>query len=311
MLSYLSGVNQTNLKNKNMNNNEELGIYYPDAEIGKIAIKLPPIIQTAINTVQSQVQTAVNTVQSNVQSAVTSVQDAMKGINLDNAKHDIAKIAFTVPRGAFLILLRTGGALENTPVKINLAKEIAKQWASKGTRIKQKWYDLGGDPKELINVINMSSSSPTISGMNYLGIEPVTTAVTVTGTIAAAVPILAPVMEILDKAKDFINDPKNKQIVDLGKTAVKGLTDKMQKENPGQPAQTQEITNSINSGLPPITTPVTSSQGTNIINTAGSVIDAVKDAIKPPAPAKDNKMLYIIGGVAVLGLGALFLSKKK
>ena len=307
MLSYLSGVNQNNLKNNNMNRNEELGIYYPDAEIGKISIKLPQVVQKAVNTVQ----TAVNTVQSNVQSAVTSIQDATKGLNLDNAKHNIARVSLTIPRGAFLTLLRLGGALEQTPIKVNLAKRMAEQWASKGTQLKQTWYDLGGDPKELVNVINIASSKPAISGMSYLGFEPVTTTAAAGGTIAVASPIIANFTKILGEVQAFVNDPNNKEIIGLGKKLANQAMDKAKKDNPAETKAVTDIVNNINSTLPSVTLPVTSQQVQTAVNTANNAIDTAKAELNPPQSPKDNKMLYIIGGVAVLGLGALFLMKKK
>jgi hypothetical protein len=312
MLSYLSGVNQNNLKNNNMNNqNDELGIYYPNAQMGKIKISLPKVVQTAVNTVQSNVQSAVNTVQSQVQAAIQSTQDALKGINVNKVKHDIAKVYFVLPRGAFLILLRVGGALEKTPVKINLAKEIAKQWASKGTQIKQRWYDFGGDPQELVNIVNMSSAEKTVSGFSYLGAEPVTTTAATGATVATATPILASVLALLGKATDFLNDPKNKGVVDLGKGIASNLSNQMQQKNPAETKAVGEIVSLVNNTLPSITAPVSNTAVTTALNTAGTVITDVKTQLAPPQPTKNNKMLYIIGGVAVVGLGAMFLLKKK
>ena len=305
MLSYLSGVNETNLKNNNMNNNEELGIYYPNAEIGKL--KLPNIVQKAVTTVQ----TAASNVQSTLQSAIQSTQDALKGLTLDVAKHNIAKVYFTLPRGAFLVLLRLGGALEKTPIKINLAKEMAKQWSSKGTIIKQRWYDFGGDVKELTNIINIASASPSISGMSYLGGEPVTTTVATGATVATASPILVSIMALLGKATDFLNDPNNKQLIGVGKAVADKALAAAAQNNPANKAAVDNIGNMVNTTLPQVTTPVTSQQVNNATNTASGVVDSVKNELAPPQSSSNNKMLYILGGVAVVGLGALFLLKKK
>jgi len=310
MLSYLSGINNNNIKNNNMNQNDELGIYYPNAEMGKIKFTVPKVVQTAVNTVQSQVQTAVNTVQSQVQSAIQSTQDALKGLTLDVAKHNIAKVYFAPVRGAFLVLLRLGGALEKTPVKINLAKEMAKQWPSKGTQIKQRWYDFGGDVKELTNIINIASSLPGISGMSELGVEPVTTGAVAGGTVAVASPILVSILALLGKSSEFLNDPKNKGIVDLGKGIANNLSNQMQQKNPGDTKAVTDIVNTVNQTLPTITSPVTPAQVTTALNTSNGIVDTVKTELNPPK-AKNNTMLYVIGGVAVVGLGALFLMKKK
>jgi len=311
MLSYLSGVNQNNLKNNNMNKNEELGIYYPDAEIGKIKLSVPKVIQTAVNTVQSQVQTAVNTVQSNVQSAIQSTQDALKGINVDKVKHDIAKVAMVLPRGAFLVLLRLGGALEQTPIKINLAKKMAEEWGSKGTRLKQVWYDLGGEPQELVNIVNIASKQPAVSGLSYLGVEPVTTAAATGATVATATPIITAITAVLGTAGAFLSDPKNQQLIGIGKAVAQKALASAQQNNPAQAQKVQEVINTVTQTLPSVTMPVTSQQVNTATNTASGVVTDVKNQLAPPQPPTDNKMMYIIGGVAVLGLGALFLMKKK
>lgn len=315
MLSYLSGINNNNIKNNNMNKNDELGIYYPDAEIGKISLKnviknVTTGVQTAASNVQTTAQTALNTVQSQVQAAIQSTQDALKGINVNKVKHDIAKVYFVLPRGAFLVLLRLGGALEQTPVKINLAKEMAKQWASKGAIIKQRWYDFGGDVKELTNIINIASSLPGISGMNELG-EPATTTAAAGGTVAVASPILVSIMALLGKATDFLNDPKNKQDIDLGKAVAGKALAAAGQNNPANKGAVTDISNMVNATLPQVTSPVSNNAVNNAINTATGVIDTVKTELNPPTSAKNNTMLYVIGGVAVVGLGALFLMKKK
>lgn len=316
MLSYLSGVNETNLKNNNMNKNEELGIYYPDAEIGKITLKnvvsnITTGVQSAVTNVQNTAQTAVNTVQSAVQSAIQSTQDALRGLTIDKVKHDIAKVYFVLPRGAFLVLLRLGGALEKTPIKINLAKEMANQWSSVGTKLKQRWYDFGGDVQELVNVINIASSQPSISGISYLGVEPVTTATATGATVATASPIIVSIMAILGKATDFLNDPKNKQLIAIGKGVADKAIASAEAKNPANKGAVDSISNMVNSTLPQVTAPVTSEQVNNATNTTSGVIDTVKSELNPPTTTSNNKMIYIIGGVAVVGLGALFLLKKK
>jgi LPXTG-motif cell wall-anchored protein len=315
MLSYLSGINNNNIKNNNMNKNDELGIYYPEAEIGKLSLKnVVSNIKTAVTTgaqnVANTAQTAVNTVQSQVQSAIQSTQDALKGINIDVAKHNIAKAYFLLPRGAFLVLLRLGGALENTPVKINLAKEMAKQWPSKGSIIKQRWYDFGGDVKELTNIINIASTQPAISGDIYLG-EPVTAGATAGGTVAVASPILVSILALLGKATDFLNDPKNKQAIDLGKAVAGKALAAAGQNNPANKGAVNDISNMVNATLPQVTAPVSNNAVNNAVNSATGVIDNLKGELNPPTSTKNNTMLYVIGGVAVVGLGALFLLKKK
>jgi LPXTG-motif cell wall-anchored protein len=314
MLSYLSGVNQNNLKNNNMNKNEELGIYYPEAEIGKISLKnvvsnITTGVQSAVNTAQQTAQTAVNTVQSQIQSAIQSTQDALKGINVDKVKHDIAKVYFVLPRGAFLVLLRLGGALEQTPIKVNLAKRMAEMWPSKGTQIKQRWYDFGGDIQELVNIVNIASKQPSISGMSYLG-EPVTTATATAATTATAAPILASIMALLGSATAFLSDPKNQQAIGIGKAVAEKALAAAAQNNPANKDAVQNIGNMINTTLPSVTMPVTSQQVNTATNTASGVVDGVKSELAPPQSTSNNKMIYIIGGVAALGLGALFLLKR-
>jgi len=316
MLSYLSGINNNNIKNNQMNRNDELGIYYPEAEIGKISLKnvvknVTTGVQSAVTNVRNTAQTALNTVQSQVQSAIQSTQDALKGINVDKVKHDIAKVYFVVPRGAFLVLLRLGGALEKTPIKINLAKEMARQWPSKGTQIKQRWYDFGGDVKELTNIVNIASSSPAVSGMSYLGAEPVTTAAATGTTVAAAAPIIASITALLGTATAFLADPNNKAIIGLGKGIAEKALASAGQNNPQAKGIVNDLSNMVNNTLPQVTTPVSNNAVNNAITTTTGVIDTVKSELNPPTPAKDNKMLYIIGGVAVVGLGALFLLKRK
>lgn len=305
MLQYLSGVQgapkqkKTYKNYKKMNIKENNGIYYPGS-MGKISLK-----------------NVVNKVTSTVKDAGKSVADAGKGLvsNIQNIKldaktiaHNVAKVELFIPRAAFLLVVRAGELTEKTPLHFNLAKRIAETWNKKGPEVKDFWYKVGGEPSELMNIINMASNKK-VSGINYLG-EPVT----IGASVATATPLIAKIMEIIGKASDFAeNNPK---LVAQGQKLLQGAIDNAKKSNPEQAQQFDELQTSIKNAIPKETQEqieivgktIPSNQITNLANQTSSEIKTVKEN-EATSTGTNKMLLYGVGAVAVVG--AILLLKKK
>lgn len=86
----------------------------------------------------------------------------------------IAKVALlSIPRNAFLGLLYLGKLLANTSLKLNIASRLAKAWQIDKSKVRKKWWLLGGtaDAKALQNAIIKGSgiqiSGPIGQGYDY------------------------------------------------------------------------------------------------------------------------------------------------
>jgi LPXTG-motif cell wall-anchored protein len=193
------------------------------------------------------------------------------------------KITIAPMRAAFLVLVR----LNALGVAENLEKAIRKD----RTKVMNWWKDFGGNFNELLNITNLGIKAGTPGKAQKLtgslG-EPVTVAV----ATATAVPITTSLIVLL----------KN-----IGVEAVKGSADALAK------AGKDALTNALNKGqsLPGVKTALVIE--TPKLESSKPKADKTEDDV-PPALTDDTKksnMPLILGGIAVLGLGAYFLMKKK
>jgi hypothetical protein len=268
----------------------DLGIYYPMG-LGKSKGKLKKAVKKA---------------GAKIKKATTNIK---KNLNKDIIAHNIAKVSLVLPRGAFLTILALGKALKDTPVKINLAREIVNVWKSKGEQIKKLWYKMGGETSELIKAINKSEKS------NISGNMGVVVATTVAASIATATPIMLKINEILKKGKDFAE--KNPKLVAAGNKILKGAIDKAQQKSGVTPEQVDalnDIANTVKKAIPQkAVKSVATAQSyltTKDIKTVEQQASAdSKDIETSSGSTKSNKTIMIVGGVALLG--AFFLLKRK
>ena len=249
MLNYLNGVN-----NSNMN-----GLIKKFTTLKNNAIqKLPPAIKKAVD---------------------TGGKVAAVGV----------KFSLTVPRAAFLLLVRTNflHTAENVEKAIRKNRNAVSNW----------WKDFGGDFNELLNITNLGIKAGTPGKASKLTGEPVTTG----ATAVAATPITSSFVVLLKGL--------GVAAVTAGVTALtKGITSSadelLDKGKKG-------LTDALNNGtLPP------GASGTVIIAPPqANPLEPTKTTEVAPttetATTKKSNMPLIIGGIAVLGLGALFLLKKK
>lgn len=207
-----------------------------------------------------------------------------------------AKISFAVVRGSFLAIVR----INLLHVAENLEKAIRKD----RNKVKNWWQDFGGDFDELLKITNLgikageTGKAQALTGLSYLGDPVSAAAATATPASASFLSLLKSigvdaVKEVTKSAtqagKQFVTDSA-KDLVTQGKNA---------------------LTNSINKGKP-----AKGVQPTVLITPVG------KDPAKPTTTVsvtptatdtteKKSNMPLIIGGIAVLGIGAFFLLKKK
>lgn len=274
--------------------------------------------QSAVQNATSNVKAGTKNLVSTAQSATQSVQNAgqqlvstVQNIKVDPKAlaHNIAKVQLLIPRGAVLVCIRAGELTEKTPLHFNLAQRLADAWSKKGTEIKDFWYNIGGEPSELINIINMASKTK-ISGVRYLG-EPVTVA----ASVATATPFIVKLMDIIGKASDFAEE--NPKLVAQGQALLKGAMDNIKKDNPEQAKQFTELQASINNAVTPSTQAqaevvgktLSTGEIVNLANQTASEISTVK--ANESTSTGNNKMLIIgiVGAVALLG--TVILLKKK
>jgi LPXTG-motif cell wall-anchored protein len=188
------------------------------------------------------------------------------------------KIATTPMRLAFLGLVRVNAlhVAENLESAIRKDRNAVLNW----------WKDFGGDFSELLEVTNLgikageSGKASKLTGS--LG-EPVTIAV----ATATATPVTTSLFVLLKK---------------IGVEAITGSAKALAEQ--GKTALTNAITKGIN--LPKGVTPavvVSTPKAPTTAPTTAPTIEATTE--------KKSNMPLIIGGIAVLGLGAFFLLKKK
>jgi LPXTG-motif cell wall-anchored protein len=206
------------------------------------------------------------------------------------------KIATTPMRVAFLGLVRV-----NT---LHLAENVEKAIRKDRSAVLNWWKDFGGDFNELLNITNLGikagekGKASKLTGS--LG-EPVTIA----AATATATPVTASLLALLKKiGADAVKDAVQSSVTQ-GKTAlvdsVKAIVDKGK----------TNLTDLVNKGNLPkgvTTTLLVTPKGAD--TTQPTKTTEVAPTTETATEKKSN-MPLIIGGIAVLGLGALFLLKKK
>jgi len=187
-----------------------------------------------------------------------------------------AKISFAVVRGSFLAIVRINF--------LHVAENLEKAIRADRNKVKNWWEDFGGDFNELLEITNLgikageSGKASKLTGA--LG-DPVTAAA------ATATPATTSFLALLKS---------------IGVEAVKGSAKALADQ--GKTALTNIITKGIN--LPKGVTPavvVSTPKAPTTATTTAPTIEATTE--------KKSNMPLIIGGIAVLGLGAFFLLKKK
>ena len=281
----------------------DLGIYYPN--FGKPKGKLKKAVKKAGAKAKA-----------GVKKAGAKIKAGVKKLNKDEIAHKLAKVSLALPRGAFLTLLALGKALQKTPIKLNLAGEIAKVWGKKGAEIKKFWYKMGGEPSALVKAINKAGKT-NLSG--NLGVVATTTIAT---TVATATPLIVKITKILGKAKDFA--AKNPKLVAAGNKILKGALDKAKEKSgvtPEQVESLEDIANTVQRAIPPNAQNLVSTAQNNLSDTDIKTVTAqatndIKEINEETglnttttSGGKSNKTLMIVGGVALIG--AILLFKKK
>jgi len=189
------------------------------------------------------------------------------------------KIATTPMRLAFLGLVRVNA--------LHVAENLESAIRRDRTKVLNWWKDFGGDFSELLEVTNLgikAGESGKAQRLTGMGVVVATTTAVATAT---AVPITTSLFALL----------KN-----IGVEAVTGSAKALAEQ--GKTALTNAITKGIN--LPKGVTPAV------VVSTPKAPTTAPTTTTPTEATTeKKSNMPLIIGGIAVLGLGAFFLLKKK
>jgi hypothetical protein len=235
----------------------------------------------------------------------------------EKAAHKIAKVALAVPRGAFLGLILLGKALEKSPVKINLAKNLRDNWSSKGKALEKLWYKLGGEVDILKAQISKATNSKLAGNMG------VVVAATTAGSVAAATPILVKILAIIGKGKAFAQ--KNPKLIAVGEKLMKGKLQKFaaKKGKSEELQEVAEVTQELTENLPQATKEQVQDEKDNVSekivaavdDNATKEVEQTKENIQTEseneAVGSTNKTMMIAGiGAAVL-IGGYLLTKKK
>ena len=170
MLKYLNGLNQQN--NNYMND-------YEMTEVGKIKIKVPPVIkkagEKALSKLPPKAQQSVKKVTEQIKKAGANIKTATKKMNL-------ATIPLAPSRTAFLGLVRLNA--------LKLADKLIEAENKKPGSVQELWKKMGGDWNVLKNTINAGAKAGKLSGVG---------AVDVAAVLAAATPIVVAVTGLLVK----------------------------------------------------------------------------------------------------------------
>ena len=229
----------------------------------------------------------------------------------EKAAHMFAKQAMLIPRGAFLAVLLLGKALEKTPIKINLAKKIKDNWATKGKQFSELWYKVGGEPDILKAQIEKATSSKLNGEMGYV------VAAATGGSVASASPIILKIMKVLGKAKEFAD--KNPKLIAAGQAIAKKGIEAAAKKNPSKYNQALKVADEITNVLPPETQAKINEIRKNLPDKlvkgvevkAEQEIADTKAALNQETPTSSKKGLLIAAGAAALVGGYLLMKKKK
>ena len=189
MLKYLNGINQ-----QNQNIMDE----YQITEMGKVKLKLPPVVKkataTALSKLPPKLQTQVTKVTAQIKQAGANIKTATSKMNL-------ATIPLAPSRTAFLGLVRLNA--------LKLANKMVEAETKNPNKIKNLWVKMGGDWNVLKNTINAGSKAGKLSGLG----DP-----TLAGAIASATPILVAVTKLLRELNvKGANDPELDEAIEQGK----------------------------------------------------------------------------------------------
>jgi hypothetical protein len=205
-----------------------------------------------------------------------------------------AKISFFVVRSSFLAIIRVNF--------LHIAENLEKAIRKDRNKVKNWWQDFGGDFNELLKITNLGikagekGKAQALTGM-YLGEVATSAAVTATPVTGSLLNLLKSIG--VEAVKEVVKTGK-----DAGKKAITdSMTDIVNKGKKG-------LTDAINKGKLP--KGVTST----VLLTPKGVdpnLPTKTVSIKPNVDTIQTKsnMPLIIGSIAVLGLGALYLLKKK
>lgn len=205
------------------------------------------------------------------------------------------KIATTPMRVAFLGLVRVNA--------LHVAENVEKAIRKDRNAVLNWWKDFGGDFNELLDITNLGikagekGKASKLTGA--LG-EPVTIAV----ATATATPVTASLLALLKKiGADAVKDVVQSSVTQ-GKQALVSSAQSIVDKGKGA------LTDLVNKGNLPkgvTTTLLVTPKG------ADTTQPTKTTEVTPTETATEKKsnMPLIIGGIAVLGLGALFLLKKK
>jgi LPXTG-motif cell wall-anchored protein len=188
------------------------------------------------------------------------------------------KIATTPMRLAFLGLVRVNA--------LHVAENLESAIRRNRTAVLNWWKDFGGDFNELLEVTNLgikAGESGKAQRLTGMGVVVATTTAVATAT---AVPITTSLFALLKNIGVEAVTGSAKALADQGKTAL-----------------TNAITKGIN--LPKGVTPAV------VVSTPKATTTAPTPTTTEATTEKKSNMPLIIGGIAVLGLGAFFLLKKK
>jgi hypothetical protein len=195
MLKYLNGLNQQN--NNYMND-------YEMTEVGKIKLKIPPVVkkasEKALSKLPPKAQQSVKKVTEQIKKAGANIKTATKKMNL-------ATIPLAPSRTAFLGLVRLNA--------LKLANKIVEAETKSPGKVEALWKKLGGDWNVLKNTVNAGSKAGKLSG---LGDPSLATA------IASATPILVAVTKLL-KELNVATGKELEQGVEEGKIALESNPD--------------------------------------------------------------------------------------
>lgn len=205
------------------------------------------------------------------------------------------KIATTPMRLAFLGLVRVNA--------LHVAENVERAIRKNRNAVLNWWKDFGGDFNELLNITNLGikagekGKASKLTGA--LG-EPVTIAV----ATATATPVTASLLALLKKiGADAVKDVVQSSVTQ-GKQALVNSAQSIVDKGKGA------LTDLVNKGNLPkgvTTTLLVTPKG------ADTTQPTKTTEVTPTETGTEKKsnMPLIIGGIAVLGLGALFLLKKK
>ena len=208
-----------------------------------------------------------------------------------------AKISFAVVRGSFLAIIRVNF--------LHVAENMEKAIRKDRNKVKNWWQDFGGDFNELLKITNLGikagekGKAQALTGLSYLGADPATVAA------ATATPATASFLALLKSIGVDAVKEVTKSATEAGKQVVTDSAKDLVTQ--GKNA----LTNAINKGKPG-----KGVQPTLLITPAGKDPEKPTTTVSVTPTATDttekkSNMPLIIGGIAVLGLGALFLLKKK